>query len=180
MEDDGALPGVLSREDLRRRIESERPLVAEWLDLDEQLQPNGFDLSLREIHQIDGRGVLAESRDGRSLPALGRLAFDADGFIDLGPGPYLVVFNEIVDLPTTIMALGRPRSSLCRSGVTVHTAVWDAGYHGRSTALLSVLNPNGCRVQKNARRVQHVVATLTRPATTGYAGRYQGENLDRT
>ncbi|HEU5434554.1 MAG TPA: deoxyuridine 5'-triphosphate nucleotidohydrolase [Thermomicrobiales bacterium] len=179
MDDGRPLAGVLSREEIRRRIAADRPLIAEWIDLAEQLQPNGFDLSLREVNSIDGRGVLAEAKDGRKLPALGRLDFDADGFIDLGPGPYQIVFNEIVDLPTSIMALGRPRSSLCRSGVTVHTAVWDAGYRGRSTALLNVLNPNGFRVQRNARLLQLVFATLTDATTESYAGRYQGENIER-
>ncbi|HEX5498344.1 MAG TPA: deoxyuridine 5'-triphosphate nucleotidohydrolase [Thermomicrobiales bacterium] len=179
MDDGRPLPGVLSREEIRRRIESDRPLIAAWVDLGEQLQPNGFDLSLREVQSIDGRGVLAEAREGRKLPALGRLEFDTDGFIDLGPGPYSIVFNEIVDLPTSIMALGRPRSSLCRSGVTIHTAVWDAGYRGRSTALLNVLNPNGFRVQRNARLAQLVFMTLTDAAVEGYSGRYQGENIER-
>jgi dUTP diphosphatase len=171
--------GVLSREEIGSRIASVRPLITEWLDLDAQLQPNGFDLSLREVYEIDGRGALAESADDRVLPAVGRLAFDLDGFINLGPGPYQIVFNEVVDLPTTVMALGRPRSSLCRSGVTVHTAVWDAGYRGRSTALLNVLNPNGFRVQRNARLLQLIFLTLSTPAAEGYAGRYQGENIDR-
>ena len=56
------------------------------------------------------------------------LDFDADGFVTLTPGPYQIVYNEIVDLPNDLMALGRPRSSLCRCGVTIHTAIWDAGY----------------------------------------------------
>jgi dUTP pyrophosphatase len=75
------------------------------------------------------------------------------------------------------MALARPRSSLNRSGVTIHGAVWDAGYHGRSTSLLSVLNPAGFRVQRGARVLQMVFFKLSASTEQLYRGRYQGENL---
>ena len=81
------------------------------------------------------------------------LRFDSSGWLDLPPGPYQIVFNEIVDLPNDLMALGRPRSSLCRMGATVSTAVWDAGYVGRSTALLIIENPAGMRIERNARLI---------------------------
>ena len=93
----------------------------------------------------------------------------------LAAGAYQVVFNEIVDLPTDLMALGRPRSSLCRCGVQLHTAVWDAGYSGRSEALLVVYNPAGFRVRRGARVLQLVFVGLDQP-TRPYDGRYQGEN----
>lgn len=169
--------GVLSREQLRRRIIGDRPLIGEWVDLEAQLQPNGFDLSLREVGRIGGRGTLAAANADRLLPVVEPIPFDPDGYVDLGPGPYQVVFNEIVDLPDDLMALGRPRSSLCRSGATLHTAVWDAGYRGRSTALLSVLNPAGFRVQRDARLLQLVFLTLADATAEGYRGRYQGENV---
>jgi len=74
------------------------------------------------------------------------------------------------------MALARPRSSLLRCGVTVDTAVWDAGYSGRSQSLMVVYNPLGFRLQRNARIVQLVFLRLTRE-TEGYRGAYQGENI---
>jgi len=75
------------------------------------------------------------------------------------------------------MALARPRSSLLRCGVTVNTAVWDAGYSGRSQSLMVVYNPQGFRVQRNARVVQLVFLRLTQE-TEGYRGVYQEENID--
>ena len=93
------------------------------------------------------------------------------------PGPYQIVFNEMVDLPNDLMALGRPRSSLCRIGATIVTAVWDAGYTGRSTALLVVENPAGMRIERDARLMQLVFFTLNAPTARGYDGDYQGENL---
>ena len=88
-----------------------------------------------------------------------------------------MVFNEIVNLPKDMMAFGRPRSSLCRCGVTLHTAVWDAGYNGRSTSLLNVANPSGFRVQRDARLLQLVFIKLAREVAEGYRGIYQGENI---
>jgi dUTP pyrophosphatase len=93
----------------------------------------------------------------------------------LSPGPYLITYNEIVNLPKHIMALGRPRSSLLRCGVSVGMAVWDAGYRGRSQSLLVVHNPQGFRVQQNARVSQLVFMEMT-GESAGYQGIYQNEN----
>jgi dUTP pyrophosphatase len=59
--------------------------------------------------------------------------------------------------------------------VTVNTAVWDAGYSGRSQSLLVVYHSQGFRLQKNARVLQLVFLRLT-GETDGYRGIYQGEN----
>ena len=167
---------VLSRRDIQRLIEKEPPLVADHVDLEAQLQPNGFDITLREVALIQSSGSLGVSNENRVLPPLSSLSFDDQGFLTLAPGSYIVTYNEIVHLPAEVMALGRPRSSLLRSGVAVHNAVWDAGYHGRSQSLLVVYNPQGFRLQKNARIVQLVFLRLSEP-TQGYQGTYQGENV---
>lgn len=172
------LGGVLSRERLRALVEQgDRPLFADHLDLETQLQPNGFDMTLKEVSRYVGGGQIGVSNDDRVLPELEVLSFDENGWIDLAPGVYQIVYNEIVSLPETLMALGRPRSSLGRSGVTIHTSVWDAGYSGRSTSLLSVLNPAGFRVQQHARVMQLVFFSLGEATEEGYSGRYQGENV---
>jgi dUTP pyrophosphatase len=74
------------------------------------------------------------------------------------------------------MALARPRSSLLRCGVNIGTAVWDAGYSGRSQSLMLVYNPRGFRIQKNARVAQLIFMPLT-TETEGYSGKYQNENI---
>lgn len=171
--------GALSREQLRGLIEGiERPLLTDYIDLETQLQPNGFDATLREIRRYVGQGRIGARSEDRRLPELSALEFDAEGWITLEPGPYHILYNEIVSLPESLMALGRPRSSLGRSGVTIHTAVWDAGYSGRSTSLLSVLNPDGFQIQRNARVMQLVFIGMAAATVTGYRGRYQGENTN--
>jgi len=172
--------GALGREELLERIRGARPLVAAYLSLEDQLQPNGFDLTVAEVAQFAGGGTIGCSNASRSLPEARPLRFDSTDWLDLPPGPYQVVFNEIVDLPNDLMALGRPRSSLCRTGAHLSTAVWDAGYKGRSTALLIVENPAGVRIERNARLLQLVFFTLDEPTVRGYDGAYQGENLGRS
>ena len=136
-----------------------------------------FDINVREVSRFRGPGTIARANAGRVLPALAPLPFPADGYLDLPAGAYHIVFNEVVDLPNDVTALGRPRSSLGRCGVAIHTAVWDAGYRGRSTSLLVVGNPAGFRVERGARVLQLVFLGLARPAAEGYRGAYQGENL---
>ena len=166
---------ALAKNDIRKLLSRTPPMLENYVDLEMQLQVNGFDISLRDIARFQTPGVMAKENSGRSVSDLEPLEFGPGGFIDLAPGPYLITHNEIVHLPTNVMALGRPRSSLLRCGVTVNTAVWDAGYSGRSQSLLVVYNPLGFRLQKDARVVQLVFFWLT-GETEGYRGVYQGEN----
>jgi len=167
---------VLSRQDIYALIEKEPPLIEECINLDEQVQPNGIDLTLREVSLLQSMGRIPIKNNQRLVSNLSPLVFDGLGFIDLPADSYLVTFNEIVHLPSNIMALGRPRSSLLRCGVTIHTAIWDAGYSGRSQALMVVYNPWGFRLQRDARIVQLVFLELS-GETEGYRGTYQGENI---
>jgi dUTP pyrophosphatase len=182
MREDGlaATGGVLGRETLLRLIHSERPLITGFHSLDEQLQPNGFDLSVAEIGSFSGAGAIGRTNAERTLPDVTPIDVDSSGWVTLAPGPYQVVFNETVDLPNTLMALGRPRSSLCRIGAMMGTAVWDAGYRGRSTALLVVENQAGIRIARDARLLQLVFFTLDAATARGYDGVYQDENLRET
>jgi len=167
---------VLAKKELRRLIAGTPPLFEGYLNLEQQLQPNGFDLTLRDIAAFQAAGQMGASNQDRKLPALTPLAFDVHGWVTLPQGSYMITYNEIVHLPVHIMALGRPRSSLLRCGVTIGTAVWDAGYAGRSQSLMVVYNTQGFRVQQNSRLMQLVFMTLT-DATEGYNGVYQGENI---
>ncbi|MFH1651902.1 MAG: deoxyuridine 5'-triphosphate nucleotidohydrolase [Chloroflexota bacterium] len=169
------MASVLSEHEIRERLQSEPPLVEGWLDLAEQVQVNGFDLTLRDVAMLQTGGTIGVSNRQRFIPPVAPLVFDGTGFLELMPGIYSITFNEVVHLPRDVMALARPRSSLLRCGVTVDTAVWDAGYSGRSQSLMIVYNPQGFRVQKNARVVQLVFWQLA-GETEGYRGAYQGEN----
>ncbi len=169
------MTSVLCKQDILTLIDAKPPLLESYIDLQEQVQGNGIDLTLREVAMMQSEGRLAASNAQRYIPFLAPLAFDATGYMHLMPGPYIITYNEIVNLPKDIMALGAPRSSVLRCGVAIETAVWDAGYSGRSQSLMSVHNPAGFHAQKNARIMQLVFFGLTRE-TEGYRGKYQGEN----
>ena len=170
------MSAVLPRREIARLISEQQPLIESYVNLEEQLQPNGFDLTLRDIAMFQNWGQMGADNAERRLPDLSPLVFGQDGFIDLIPRSYLITYNEIVHLPNTVMALGRPRSSILRCGVNIGTAVWDAGYNGRSQSLMVVYNTQGFRVQKNARMMQLVFFRLS-SETEGYSGTYQGENI---
>ncbi len=170
------MTAVLSKQDIQRLLQQEPPLIEDYINLEEQVQPNGIDFTLREVALLQSSGKITVENSQRLVSDLSPLVFDGLGFIDLAPGAYIITYNEIVHLPKNVMALATPRSSLLRCGVTINTAVWDAGYSGRSQSLIVVYNPQGFRLQRNARIAQLVFFQLTRE-TEGYQGAYQRENI---
>jgi dUTP pyrophosphatase len=172
------MPGTpLDLDSIGHMIESTPPLLEHFLSLEAQLQPNGFDMTVQEVAKLSNPGAVGVADADRVLSDTETMEFGSDGWLQLEPGPYLITFNEVVNLPLDVMALGRPRSSLLRSGVSIHTAVWDAGYHGRSQALLVVYHPGGYRVQRDARLMQLVFFQMETAASKGYQGRFQSENI---
>ena len=169
--------GILSREDILKMLEESPPLAENLYDTQQQVQPNGIDLTLKEVALFSSPGSLGPGNEGRALSSTSPLVFDGLGRIDLLPGCYLVTYNEVVNLPKNIMALAMPRSSLLRCGVSIHNAVWDAGYSGRSQSLMVVYNPQGFRLHRNARIVQMIFFSLSHEVARGYQGIFQGENL---
>ena len=166
---------ALSREELRAALAAHPPLV-EGIDADVQLQPTGIDLRVERVQRLASPGLLGASDAVREPAAREDVPSDRDGWWDLHRGAYVITYREKVNLPHDLMALARPRSTLLRSGVAIHAAVWDAGYSGRGEGLLSVLNARGYRLQRGARVLQLVFLRLSAPTLDGYRGRYQGEN----
>ena len=168
---------LLDRDSISKLILSDSPLITSFLDLEEQLQPNGIDLTLMEVRKLTSSGYIGKDSQQRLLSDNKIIAFDEHGWVRLYQGSYLITFNEICNLPLDLMALGKPRSSLLRSGVTINTAVWDAGYKGRSQSLLTIFNPNGFEIQQNARLIQLIFVRLENLASIGYQGRFLNENI---
>ncbi|HUX47894.1 MAG TPA: deoxyuridine 5'-triphosphate nucleotidohydrolase [Dehalococcoidia bacterium] len=168
---------MFSREDILKMLKASPPLLDNLVDIQQQVQPNGIDLTLKEIALLSSSGSLGLSNESRALSSTSPLVFDGLGRIDLLPGCYLVTYNEVVNIPRNIIALATPRSSLLRCGVSIHSAVWDAGYSGRSQSLMVVYNPRGFRTYRNARIIQMVFFLLSREVAQGYQGIFQGENV---
>jgi dUTP pyrophosphatase len=164
---------ILGKTELIRLVNG---LAEGVVDASEQLQVNGLELTAGKVEAFAGPGQIGFSNEDRSLPATRPLPWGEDDWLFLEKGCYKVIFNEIVSIPKDACAIGLPRSSLLRMGVSVHTAVWDAGYRGRSEALLVVYNEAGFRIRKDARVIQLIFMRLE-SGQEGYKGRYLGENV---
>ena len=100
---------VLSQQDIHRLLQQEPPLVESYINLQEQVQPNGIDLTLREVALLQSPGKIAVSDSQRQVSELAPLAFDGLDFIDLMPDAYIITYNEIIHLPADVMALAASR-----------------------------------------------------------------------
>ena len=116
-----------------------------------------------------------EMQRGLAIAELLERSDRCDDVVAVGAG-LAVTLAHVMQLLLDLMALARPRSTLLRCGALLHTAVWDAGYQGRSEALLVVANPHGLRLERGARICQMIFLTLD-AAGAAYRGAYQGENV---
>ena len=166
---------MLNSKTIRRLIETQQ-LIKDYVDLEKQLQPAGFDLSLREVQAYRGGGSVDFTNRERVVAETESIEPDAEGWFNLPQGCYVVVYNEVVSMPLNLVALARSRSTVLRNGAAVETAVWDPGYRGRSSSLLVVHNPHGVRLKRDA-RIAQLVFYSTDEVEEGYAGVYQNERV---
>ena len=143
---------------------------------DEQVQPNGVDLTLDVVFEQREPGRIA--RDGkevgdRTARPLEELDQKVPTTYYLPPGAYVVRYGERIHIPEGHVGFLYPRSSLLRNSCMLNTAVWDAGYEGRGEGLLQV--HHDLELERGARIAQLVLASADHETT--YDGSYQGENL---
>lgn len=166
---------MLNDQAIRRLITSHQ-LVTDYKDLDTQLQPSGFDITLHHIEAYDGAGAADYSNRERVIAETTPLEPDPEGWYSLPRGAYKVVYNETVKMPLDVAAIARTRSTLLRNGAALGTAVWDPGYQGRSSSLLTVHNPHGMRLKRDA-RIAQLIFFHTGEVEKGYSGAYQNERM---
>ncbi|QCC46632.1 deoxyuridine 5'-triphosphate nucleotidohydrolase [Halobellus limi] len=139
---------------------------------DEQIQPNGVDLTLGDVLEQTEPGRVGV--DGKTVGAREPVDADADVF-DLDRGGYILQYAETISVPEDHVGFLYPRSTLMRNSCMLNTAVWDAGYEGRGEGLLQVHHP--IRLERGARVAQLVLAEASHDDV--YDGTYQGERTDR-
>ncbi|PSQ22032.1 deoxyuridine 5'-triphosphate nucleotidohydrolase [Halobacteriales archaeon QS_9_67_17] len=146
--------------------------VATYVDpvTDEQIQPNGVDLTLGAVERQVTPGRIGT--DGKTVGKRETVE-PTDGEYHLSPGVYVARYAETIRIPEGHVGFVYPRSSLLRNSCMLNTAVWDAGYEGRGEGLLQV--GHEIRLEAGARIAQLVFATADHEET--YDGTYQGENL---
>ncbi|EMA41461.1 deoxyuridine 5'-triphosphate nucleotidohydrolase [Halococcus hamelinensis] len=148
---------------------------------DEQVQPNGVDLTLEAVFEqrepgrigIEGKEVGVRHRR-REHVVEGFGENDATDPYYLPPGGYVARYTEIVRIPEGHVGFIYPRSSLLRNSCMLNTAVWDAGYEGRGEGLLQV--HHDIEIERGARVAQLVLCEADHDDV--YDGSYQGENVE--
>lgn len=166
---------MLNKEEIRQLIKGQN-LIEGYMNLDKQLTPNGFDLTVGKIFDFDSEGALDFSNNERVVPqgkeilAQKQSLEDKYGWWYLKPRAYKIRTNETVNIPNNLVALAFSRTSLLRMGVFTQNGVWDAGFQGKSEFILAVQNPNGIKIKENARVIQLVFLRVEQ--TEGYDGIY--------
>ncbi len=151
-----------------------RRIVKGLRDPESQVQPAGVDLSLDDVERFRDRFSL--HKKSLSQASTSRIE-SSRGLYRLNKGAYKITFAETIEIPPQAVGLVFPRSSLLRSGLTVHTALWDPGYRGKGSVLLMISNPYGAVIEKGARIAQLMIFSLSNVPEKTYHGRYQNEGL---
>ncbi|KAJ7085653.1 putative dUTP diphosphatase Dut [Mycena belliarum] len=158
-----------------------RQIVQGLLSAKSQVQPCGIDLSLKRVLAWTSAGVVDfDNTHRKTAPTTelpfqkGRDASDSELRMHLGPGAYLVEFNETIDVPLDVMGSLFVRSSLFRSGALVSAGVMDSGYKGAIGGMLQVVNPHGLTLFKDAKLAQFVFHQMAEKVE-GYSGVYQNK-----
>ena len=138
---------------------------------DDQVQPNGVDLTLGAVYEQVEPGRITQS--GRTVGERRELDPQA-GLYTLDRGGYVVEYADRVVIPEGHVGFLYPRSSLLRNSCMLDTAVWDAGYEGRGEGLLEVHHE--IELEAGARIAQLVLAEAAHAET--YRGSYQHENIE--
>ncbi|WP_433625608.1 deoxyuridine 5'-triphosphate nucleotidohydrolase [Halomicrococcus sp. NG-SE-24] len=144
---------------------------------DEQVQPNGVDLTLAAVYEQRDSGRIG--RDDKEVGDRQEIEPEQVGenvpeTYYLRRGTYIVQYGETISVPDGHVGFLYPRSSLMRNSCMLHTAVWDAGYEGKGEGLLEV--HHDVEIERGARIGQLVLAEADHEGT--YDGDYQGENVE--
>jgi len=147
-------------------------MIQNYINLDIQLQPNGFDLTIKDIMMFtDEREPYIDfanknRRISSTIPIL-----LAGGEYHLEQGIYLFRANEIFKMPDKVVGWGMPRSTLSRCGIVLNSAVLDAGYSGHLVFVMYI--PRAITFSKNARFVQMIFFKLNEAPNQPYGGVYK-------
>jgi dUTP pyrophosphatase len=160
--------------ELKRRIQEEG-LVKDYINLDDQLQPNGFDMTLQRVERYLDEGIVY-TNSKKKLPAMGEVTLQNNMWF-IQQGVYLGYLNEEVKIPKGLCAIHTQRSTLARCGCFTPVGFWDSGYNGRGTVVLNVANKHGIVIEKNTKVVQMFFIPVFGDSFM-YNGQYQNENKE--
>jgi len=168
-----------------RRLIEEYDLITDYIDLETQLQPTGFELTIKSVDTFVGSGSLDFSNKYRRIPETRGVSWgtkdgeDEPSVFLKGFKVYRLNFNETINLrtiPYPISIISGRRSSLMRSGIISDVGLWDYGYRGKGQTTIFVANPYGYRLYQNARFHQCFFFKAEK-ASKIYNGKYLNEGI---
>jgi dUTP pyrophosphatase len=109
---------------------------------EEQIQPNGVDLTIEEMYRTSGQahffGDDYEKPERTPISRVESIHEDGVQVYSIVPGVYPIVYGEKVEIPDGYVGRVYPRSRLMRCGLHLTSALWDSGYRGKGEGLLQV------------------------------------------
>ncbi len=156
-----------------------------YLDLDdEQLQPNGIDLTLNKLFKLihDDKKMYGLYKNKKVKPQLESIDSNnvliggqiSDVFCLAPHTCYIGETTEQIKIGKHNVQLYFPRSTLLRCGIDVRTAVGDAGFVGKLSFLLENKTDEPFYIEKGARFAQ-LIDFQASDVIREYDGDYQEE-----
>lgn len=139
---------------------------------DAAVQPNGVDLSIKQIYKLEGASTITNGdyEKANRIPIT-----PEDGVFTVEPGTgYVIEYGEIIEIPENHIGIVLPRSRLLRCGLDVTTAFWDSGYRGKGEGALMVSNE--AKLTEDL-RVAQIGFIRTEELSEHYDGSHQGDGL---
>ena len=155
-------------------------LKSKYPDFDNDARtPNGLDLRLGNVYKIEGK-YLKLYDDVKEIGKLIKVKpfleeINHRSVYKIYPKQaYIFETDRQIKIAEDCMQLYRPRSSLLRCGVALHTAVGDVGYNGRLQFLCYNYTDNIFYIEQGARFAQ-LIDIPVKGASISYDGDYQEE-----
>ena len=139
----------------------------------------GIDLRLGKLFRLEGRGFLGV--DERETPK-GILAAEYDPTkrtsIVVKPGDYFLTETiEKFNMPLTLLAIIKPRTTLHRSGILTRVSIVDPGYSGPIHPAIYNAGPVPVEIELGARYVNTMFFEV-KGRSSPYRGQWQGGRVD--
>lgn len=147
-------------------------MVRNYVNVNTQIQPNGFDLTIKEILEFKRTPIpkIDFTNENRRISLTIPILL-VDSEYHLEPGMYLFRANEVFKTPSDIIGWGMARSTMTRCGAILDSAIMDAGYSGKLVFAINIFKP--IVFEKNARFVQMIFFKLKEVPNKLYEGIYK-------
>ncbi len=143
----------------------------------ENPEGTGFDLRAGSVFFMKhGESFLGESeRYTADVEEIARYEPGRKNVLELRPGQFTLVRTiEKINLPDDIVAIFRPRSTLFRSGASLHTATASPGYSGQLTFGMHNHSQNILKLELGARIAHVLFFRVDGGIHSPYRGQWQG------